>query len=83
MASGTTTDSVLAMLKEVTPELSCPVVVFSYFNPILRLGLADFTAAAVGNPSHTQHPLACRWRQKMRGRRRTQEEHPKWSCLIL
>jgi len=32
--------------------------------------------------SHTQHPLACRWRKKMRGRR-TQEEHTKWSCLIL
>ena len=37
----------------------------------------------VGTPSHTQHPLACRWRKKMRGRRRTQEEHTKWSCLNL
>ena len=46
MASGTTTDGVLAMLKEVTPELSCPVVLFSYFNPIVRWGLADFAAAA-------------------------------------
>ncbi|XP_039782185.1 indole-3-glycerol phosphate lyase, chloroplastic-like isoform X1 [Panicum virgatum] len=46
LASGTTTDSVLAMLKEVTPELSCPVVLFSYFNPIVRRGLADFAAAA-------------------------------------
>jgi len=45
------------MLKEVTPELSCPVVLFSYFNPILRLGLADFTAAAVGNPYHTHNIL--------------------------
>jgi len=36
----------LAMLKEVTPELSCPVVLFSYFNPIVRRGLADFAAAA-------------------------------------
>ena len=34
------------MLKEVTPELSCPVVLFSYFNPIVRRGLADFAAAA-------------------------------------
>jgi len=46
LASGTTTDGVLAMLKEVTPELSCPVVLFSYFNPIVRWGLADFAAAA-------------------------------------
>jgi len=46
LASGTTTDGLLAMLKEVTPELSCPVVLFSYFNPIVRWGLADFAAAA-------------------------------------
>nr|CAB3497860.1 unnamed protein product [Digitaria exilis] len=45
LAAGATTDAVLAMLREVTPELSCPVVLFSYFNPIVRRGLADFTAA--------------------------------------
>ena len=39
-------DGMLAMLKEVKPELSCPVVLFSYFNPIVRWGLADFPAAA-------------------------------------
>ncbi|CAL4944867.1 unnamed protein product [Urochloa decumbens] len=46
LASGTTTDGVLAMLREVTPELSCPVVLFSYFNPIVRRGISDFAAAA-------------------------------------
>jgi len=46
LASGTTMDGMLAMLKEVKPELSCPVVLFSYFNPIVRWGLADFAAAA-------------------------------------
>ncbi|KAK3149064.1 hypothetical protein QOZ80_3AG0212460 [Eleusine coracana subsp. coracana] len=46
LAAGATLDGVLEMLKEVTPELSCPVVLFSYFNPILRRGLANFTAAA-------------------------------------
>ncbi|PAN44533.1 hypothetical protein PAHAL_9G051100 [Panicum hallii] len=46
LARGTTPDGVLAMLKEVTPELSCPVVLFSYFNPIVYRGLADFAAAA-------------------------------------
>jgi indole-3-glycerol-phosphate lyase len=46
LASGTTSDDVLAMLKEVTPELSCPVVLYSYFNPIVHRGLADFAAAA-------------------------------------
>ncbi|KAF8710070.1 hypothetical protein HU200_029799 [Digitaria exilis] len=43
---GATTDAVLAMLREVTPELSCPVVLFTYFNPIVRWGMADFAAAA-------------------------------------
>jgi indole-3-glycerol-phosphate lyase len=52
LASGTTTDGVLAMLKEVTPELSCPVVLFSYFNPIVRWGLADFAAAAKEAGAH-------------------------------
>ncbi|CAN6286527.1 unnamed protein product [Urochloa humidicola] len=46
LASGATPAGVLAMLKEVTPELSCPVVLFSYFNPIVRRGIADFAAAA-------------------------------------
>ncbi|WVZ60883.1 hypothetical protein U9M48_010843 [Paspalum notatum var. saurae] len=45
LAGGTTTDAVLAMLREVTPGLSCPVVLFSYFNPILRRGVAEFAAA--------------------------------------
>ncbi|GJN23021.1 hypothetical protein PR202_gb10636 [Eleusine coracana subsp. coracana] len=46
LAAGATLDGVLEMLKEVTPELSCPVVLFSYFNTIVRRGLANFTAAA-------------------------------------
>ncbi|KAK3145797.1 hypothetical protein QOZ80_3BG0257660 [Eleusine coracana subsp. coracana] len=46
LAGGATMDGVLEMLKEVTPELSCPVVLFTYFNPIVRRGLANFTAAA-------------------------------------
>ncbi|RLN43105.1 hypothetical protein C2845_PM01G23590 [Panicum miliaceum] len=40
-----TLDGVLAMLKEVTPELSCPVVLFSYFKPVMKRGMADFAAA--------------------------------------
>jgi tryptophan synthase alpha subunit len=45
LAGGTTVDAVLSMLKEVTPELSCPVVLFSYLGPIVRRGAANFTAA--------------------------------------
>ncbi|KAL6636756.1 hypothetical protein ACP70R_024328 [Stipagrostis hirtigluma subsp. patula] len=46
LAGGATPERVLAMLREVAPELSCPVVLFSYFNPIVRRGLADFAADA-------------------------------------
>ena len=52
------------------------------------MSLSQFLGVMVVRPhcwhslSHTQHPLACRWRKKMRGRR-TQEEHTKWSCLRL
>jgi tryptophan synthase alpha subunit len=46
LAAGATTDAVMAMLKDVTPELSCPVVIFSYFNPIVRRGTGSFAAAA-------------------------------------
>ena len=46
LAAGATTDTMMSMLKEVTPELSCPVVIFSYFSPILRRGTGSFAAAA-------------------------------------
>ncbi|VAI23336.1 unnamed protein product [Triticum turgidum subsp. durum] len=46
LAAGATTDTMMSMLKEVTPELSCPVVIFSYFNPIVRRGAGSFAAAA-------------------------------------
>ncbi|XP_037424195.1 indole-3-glycerol phosphate lyase, chloroplastic-like [Triticum dicoccoides] len=47
LAGGATMDGVLAMLKEVTPELSCPVVLFSYYRPILCRGLAEIKEAGV------------------------------------
>ncbi|KAL6636757.1 hypothetical protein ACP70R_024329 [Stipagrostis hirtigluma subsp. patula] len=45
LAGGATPDRVLEMLREVTPELSCPVVLFSYFRPIVQRGLGHFAAA--------------------------------------
>uniref|UniRef100_A0A0E0KK73 Uncharacterized protein n=1 Tax=Oryza punctata TaxID=4537 RepID=A0A0E0KK73_ORYPU len=46
LAAGATMDGIMSMLKEVTPELSCPVLLFSYLGPIVRRGPANFTAAA-------------------------------------
>ncbi|KAL1547177.1 Transient receptor putative cation channel subfamily A member 1 [Salvia divinorum] len=42
LAKGTNFDSIISMLKEVVPLLSCPVSLFSYYNPILKRGVAQF-----------------------------------------
>lgn len=44
LKKGTTLDSVMAMLKGVIPELSCPIVLFTYYNPILKRGVRNFMA---------------------------------------
>ena len=50
LASGTTLPKVLEMLKGVRASISAPIVIFSYANPILRMGLDRFVeqAAAAG-----------------------------------
>ncbi|CAL4936454.1 unnamed protein product [Urochloa decumbens] len=44
LKKGTTLDSVIGMLKGVIPELSCPIVLFTYYNPILKRGVQNFMA---------------------------------------
>ncbi|KAL4200066.1 hypothetical protein AMTRI_Chr03g54510 [Amborella trichopoda] len=39
---GTNFNSIVSMLKEVVPRISCPIALFSYYNPILRLGIEKF-----------------------------------------
>jgi tryptophan synthase alpha chain len=46
LASGTTLTRVLDLLERLRPELRAPVVVFSYANPILRLGAERFADRA-------------------------------------
>lgn len=48
LAAGVTLPKVLAMLRDVRPSISAPVVIFSYANPILRMGLDAFVAEAAG-----------------------------------
>src|SRR5262245_25752999 len=50
LAAGTTLRGVLAMIERVRPTIAAPVVVFSYANPLLRLGIGAFArqAAAAG-----------------------------------
>ncbi|XP_039131505.1 tryptophan synthase alpha chain-like isoform X1 [Dioscorea cayenensis subsp. rotundata] len=42
LARGTSFSAILAMLKEVIPQLSCPIALFSYYNPILKRGVEKF-----------------------------------------
>lgn len=39
---GTTLDAVVAMVAEVSPQLKAPLVLFTYYNPILRKGVDNF-----------------------------------------
>lgn len=50
LAKGVTLDGVLAMVKEVQPHLQAPLILFTYYNPILNRGVDQFMAdvAAAG-----------------------------------
>ncbi|URE41013.1 Indole-3-glycerol phosphate lyase [Musa troglodytarum] len=42
LAKGTNFDGVISMLREVVPQLSCPIAIFTYYNPILKRGIDKF-----------------------------------------
>ncbi|XVF21676.1 hypothetical protein REPUB_Repub12eG0110700 [Reevesia pubescens] len=42
LARGTNFNAILSMLKEVVPKLSCPIALFTYYNPILKRGVEKF-----------------------------------------
>jgi tryptophan synthase alpha chain len=46
LAAGVTLKGVLGMLKTLRPSISAPIVIFSYANPILRMGLEAFVSDA-------------------------------------
>jgi tryptophan synthase alpha chain len=48
LRAGTTLDRVLELLAAVTPKLSCPVMLFTYLNPVRQVGPAAFAARAAG-----------------------------------
>lgn len=47
LAAGTTLGKVLQALKTLRQDVSAPIVIFSYANPILRMGLDAFVGEAV------------------------------------
>ena len=46
LAAGANIRNVLGMLKTLRPSISAPIVIFSYANPILRMGLETFVTEA-------------------------------------
>jgi tryptophan synthase alpha chain len=46
LAAGATLTNVLSMLQALRPKVAAPVVIFSYANPILRMGLDNFVNQA-------------------------------------
>ncbi|KAF3786555.1 Tryptophan synthase alpha chain [Nymphaea thermarum] len=42
LAKGANFDAIVAMLREVIPQISCPIALFTYYNPILRRGVEKF-----------------------------------------
>jgi tryptophan synthase alpha chain len=47
LKSGTTLAGVLSLVRQIRQSSQVPLVLFSYFNPILQMGLEKFAAAAV------------------------------------
>ncbi|PZO43603.1 MAG: tryptophan synthase subunit alpha [Shackletoniella antarctica] len=47
LAKGVTLDRVLAMVKTLSPELQAPLILFTYYNPILNRGIDQFMADIV------------------------------------
>ncbi|VFQ77777.1 unnamed protein product [Cuscuta campestris] len=43
---GTNFDKIISMLKDVVPQLSCPICLFTYYNPILKRGIEKFLDTA-------------------------------------
>jgi tryptophan synthase alpha chain len=46
LASGSTLRGALAMIRQARPAIAAPIVLFTYANPVLRMGEAAFVAAA-------------------------------------
>jgi tryptophan synthase alpha chain len=48
LAAGGSLRASLALVEQIRPHVSAPIVVFSYANPLLRLGLGEFARRAAG-----------------------------------
>jgi tryptophan synthase alpha chain len=48
LAAGSTLTTVLALIESIRADIAAPIVIFSYANPLLRMGLQTFAARAAG-----------------------------------
>lgn len=42
LKKGTTLESVLTIVKEVSPQITAPIILFTYYNPVLNRGVENF-----------------------------------------
>ncbi|KAK9747696.1 hypothetical protein RND81_02G009300 [Saponaria officinalis] len=42
LSKGANYDAIISMLRNVVPQLSCPIGLFTYYNPILKRGVGNF-----------------------------------------
>src|SRR5438034_6679790 len=48
LAAGGSLRSSLTLIEKIRPQVSAPIVVFSYANPLLRMGVDEFARRAAG-----------------------------------
>lgn len=61
LGRGTTLDAVISMVSSVSPSLSAPLVLFTYYNPIIRRGMDTFCEQikAAGASGAPQQAVRC------------------------
>ncbi|KAI5680164.1 hypothetical protein M9H77_01391 [Catharanthus roseus] len=52
LARGANFDKIISMLRDVVPQLSAPIALFSYYNPILKRGVEKFMATVKDTGVH-------------------------------
>ena len=59
LKSGTTLAGVIELVRRIRQSSQVPIVLFSYYNPILQMGLEKFAAAAASAGANFSRPI-CR-----------------------
>lgn len=60
LEKGTTLDSVLQVVRNVSPTIKAPLVLFTYYNPIMRRGMDKFCKMLKDAGASGQHRVGSR-----------------------